>query len=302
VKTIWLASYPKSGSTWFRMLVANLSAVGDRAVNINELWSDSPIASARGPFDRLTLIDSGLLTPDEIDCLRPRFHAEMACDPDIDADRKLPCVRFVKVHDAYLPAPSGEPLLAGARGATAAIVMVRDPRDIACSLAHHLGVGLDDAIGFMNDSRSGFCLQNHRQYEQLRQRLSDWSGHVASWLAQRDVPVHLFRYEDLMSDAAGALTRALAFAGYPATEEAVRRAVGLAQFAQLHQQEQENGFREARPRRIFFRRGEAGAWREELSIAQVARIETTHAAMMGRFGYELATGVGPLDVRMRETA
>ena len=25
-RTIWLASYPKSGNTWFRMLVANLSA------------------------------------------------------------------------------------------------------------------------------------------------------------------------------------------------------------------------------------------------------------------------------------
>ena len=28
-RTIWLASYPKSGNTWLRMLIANLSAKDD---------------------------------------------------------------------------------------------------------------------------------------------------------------------------------------------------------------------------------------------------------------------------------
>ncbi|MGC1778963.1 MAG: hypothetical protein WBB34_13525 [Xanthobacteraceae bacterium] len=59
-RTIWLASYPKSGNTWFRMLVANLSAT-DKPVDINDLPERGGIASARGPFDHLTLIDSGLL-------------------------------------------------------------------------------------------------------------------------------------------------------------------------------------------------------------------------------------------------
>ena len=48
-----------------------------------------------------------------------------------------PPVRFVKVHDAYTLTPKGEPLLAGRRGADGAIVIVRDPRDVAPSLANH---------------------------------------------------------------------------------------------------------------------------------------------------------------------
>ena len=32
----WLASYPKSGNTWFRMLVANLAAA-DEPIDINDL-------------------------------------------------------------------------------------------------------------------------------------------------------------------------------------------------------------------------------------------------------------------------
>ena len=36
-----------------------------------------------------------------------------------------------------------------------------------------------------------------------------------------------------------------------------------------------------------FRRGEAGAWRDELTIQQVARIEAAQGPMMHRLGYEL---------------
>ena len=46
-RTIWLASYPKSGNTWFRMLVANLSAKDGKPVDINDLPERGGIASAR---------------------------------------------------------------------------------------------------------------------------------------------------------------------------------------------------------------------------------------------------------------
>jgi len=46
--TIWLASYPKSGNTWLRLLITNLSAKDGKPVDINDL--PGGIASARGPF------------------------------------------------------------------------------------------------------------------------------------------------------------------------------------------------------------------------------------------------------------
>ena len=77
-RTVWLASYPKSGNTWFRLLVANLSADDGKPVDINDLPERGGIASARAPFDHLLLIDSGLLTHDEADSLRPRVYEELA--------------------------------------------------------------------------------------------------------------------------------------------------------------------------------------------------------------------------------
>ena len=293
-RTIWLASYPKSGNTWFRMLVANLSAKDGSPVDINDLPERGGIASARGPFDHLLLIDSGLLTYDEIDVLRPRVYEELARgeqDDEYDAPEAAASVRFVKVHDAYTLTPNGEPLLAGSRGANGAIVIVRDPRDIAPSLANHSRSSIDDAITFMDNKNAGFCAGTRRQYNQLRQKLPAWSGHVASWLDQSDIPVHLIRYEDMKADTAGTLCRALAFAGRAATDEEICRAVTFADFTQLRQQELDNGFREApRPHASgnFFRRGEVGSWRDELSPPQIARIEADHAPMMRRLGYAMS--------------
>jgi hypothetical protein len=295
-RTIWLASYPKSGNTWFRMLVANLSAKDGKPVDINDLPERGGIASARGPFDYLTLIDSSLLTHDEIDCLRPRIYEELArgtADDEYDALPDAQPVRFVKVHDAYTLTPAGEPLLAGRRGADGAIVIVRDPRDVAPSIANHNRVDVDKAIELMNNRQATYCAKPGRLDQQLRQKVPGWSGHIASWLDQADIPVHLIRYEDMKADTIWTFRRALDFAGRPATDEDIQRAVGYADFAELRRQEEDKGFSETprRPGGRFFRRGEAGAWRDELTPEQVARLEAAHAPMMVRLGYELSSSM-----------
>jgi hypothetical protein len=292
-RTVWLASYPKSGNTWLRILIANLSAKDDHPVDINDLPGRGSIASARGSFDRLLLIDSGLLTHDEIDCLRPRVYEELARgteEDEYDSHEAAPPVRFVKVHDAYTLTPMGEPLLAGAGGADGAIVMVRDPRDVAPSLANHNNSSIDDAIRFMNDKDAAWCARTRRQDAQLRQKLPGWSGHIASWLDQTDIPIHLIRYEDLRTDTGTVLRHVLEFAGRAATDEEIGRAVTFAEFTRLRQQELDGGFKEA-PLQSgvkFFRRGEAGGWRDDLTPEQVARIEAEHAPTMLRLGYALS--------------
>jgi hypothetical protein len=131
----------------------------------------------------------------------------------------------------------------------------------------------------------------------IPQRLNDWSGHVRSWTEQRDVPVHVIRYEDLHADAAAVLREALDFLGalFDCEEEAqevINRAVHHSDFARLQQQERERGFREQRngaepTSEQFFRRGRVGDWRNHLTARQVQRIEDAHGETMKRFGYVL---------------
>ena len=286
---VWLASYPKSGNTWFRLLIGCLSLKDGETVDVNETAARSGIASARLPFDSVTMIDSSLLTIEEIDQLRPRVYEVLAQSLEEEPEEadQTPDVEFVKAHDAYTITAGGEPLLSGARGAKAAILIVRDPRDVVASLANHNQSTLDEAIAVMNDPAAALCARPDRLHKQLRQIMLSWSGHAASWLDQQDIPVHLVRYEDMKRDPAATFTAAMAFAGRPISLEDAARAARLADFSQLQEQERERGFGEKPPRtEAFFRKGRTGGWREELSPEQVEQVETAHAEMMARLGYE----------------
>ena len=294
MRTVWLASYPKSGNTWFRMLVANLRQPAP--VDINDLPETGGIASARVWFDHTMLFESGLLTHEETDALRPLVYAEIKRNRMIEADEedertaRIGGMRFIKSHDAYTCNPDGTPLLGGRDGADAAILIVRDPRDVAPSLANHNRSTLDEAIAFMARD-AAFCGHRDRQPNQLRQQLPTWSGFNASWLDQKDLPLRLVRYEDMQADVVGTFHDALAFAGLDVTREEAAQAARFADFGELKKQEAERGFREAPVARAggnFFRRGISGAWQDELTAEQVAQLEQDHGAMMKRLGYDLS--------------
>ncbi|KAB2870631.1 MAG: sulfotransferase domain-containing protein, partial [Bacteroidales bacterium] len=92
-KIVWLASYPKSGNTWFRVFLSNLLSESDQPADINNLYA-TPIASSRELFDEATGLSSAELTLDEIDILRPGVYSYAA--------RNSKEILFQKVHDAWL--------------------------------------------------------------------------------------------------------------------------------------------------------------------------------------------------------
>jgi aryl sulfotransferase len=276
---VWLASFPKSGNTWFRIFLANLAAGENGPADINNLDERGGIASSRHEFEGATFLDSGLLSHDDIDCLRPRVYESIAADATEQ--------RWIKVHDAYTPTPAGEPMF-GRSVARAAVYLVRDPRDVAVSLAYHNSTTIDDAIKLMNAADGALCRGRKGLAPQLRQKLMGWSGHVTSWLEQSDMPVHVVRYEDLKEAPAACFAAALEFTGRSATPADIARAIRHADFAELQRQEGEKGFAERMSRTApFFRSGRIGGWRESLSGEQANAIVQCHRAVMGRLHYEL---------------
>jgi len=299
---IWLASYPKSGNTWFRLLAESLAIEDGAAPDINDLTGHS--AGARFGFDAITLLDSALLSAAETDPLRSAVYGAIAngiyrdpATPNASpAPPLMPVPPLMKVHDAYRYTPEGQPVFAGARGA---IVMVRDPRAVATSLASFLSCPADRAIEIMasDDFSLGCTLRSWPHH--MPQLVKSWSANVASWMVQTDVPVHLIRYEDLSRDTAGAFRDAMAFAGAIISPAQAKQAAAHADFSTLRAQEAAHGFREwaaLRPSSAarFFRRGEAEGWRDELTAAQIARIEARHGDMMAMLGYARVTASDPL--------
>lgn len=276
-KIVWLASYPKSGNTWLRVLLTNYLRDSQTPADINNL-DGGPIASARIWFDEWAGIKASALDDVTIERLRPDVYRCMARE----ADDTL----YMKVHDAWGRTDRGEAIFP-AEVTAAVVYIVRNPLDMAVSCAHHWGVEMEQAVKNMCDPEFAIARSLGGLMDQLRQNLHSWSGHVSSWLDESGLPLHVVRYEDLLADPLAAFSEVIRFCGLPLDRERLRRTVAFSDFSELQRQEREKGFRESslRAQGPFFRRGRSGGWREELPDELAWRIIGEHDEMMARFGY-----------------
>ena len=280
-RIIWLASYPKSGNTWFRAFLANFWRNSDEPVDINNLGG-GPIASARKVFDDEVGVEASDLTFDEIERYRPRVYEQVAaeCQETI----------FLKIHDAFTYNSWEEPVISKA-ATLGAIYFIRNPLDVAVSFAHHSAAPVEIMIKQMANPNNSMVGSPKHLSNQLRQRLLTWSGHVTSWVDEPDLPVHVMRYEDMKRDTFDTFRGAVQFAGLPDDAARIQKALDNASFGKLQAQEKEKGFGEKMPfAKSFFRKGEIGSWREVLTPEQIERIINDHGEVMGRFGYLTETG------------
>lgn len=289
---VWLASYPKSGNTWFRFMWNALHDLADGGTS-----KDDPAlspAEANQPCQMIHFATQGLdvrrLSADELDLLRVAHEEHFA-----DANG-YPVLR--KTHESYRLAPDGSALFPAAQ-TRCAIVLIRDPRDVVCSYARHYRMTLDRAITELVQGDQG----NANPASLLsRQPVGSWNSHFLSWTQYPDFPVAVFRYEDFLADPADYFWQALRFAGLDVTPEQVHAAAEQTSFDKLSKQEAAKGFKE-RPAGgdgKFFHSGKSGGWREKLSESQVQRIEMWCRELMARYGYELET-VGAQEFSMPAT-
>lgn len=272
---VWLASYPGSGNTWVRVFLCNLLAPSDTPADINAL-TGAMHAASRSWFDGYAGVRTGDLTQAEIDELRPHVYETLA------AEEEPPL--FLKIHDKFSYLPSGAALVP-LRASRGAICIIRNPLDVAPSYANHRNTGLDAIVRIMADDSHAIAARAGGVFPQLRQHVGSWSGHVQSW-ADAPMPVHVVRYEELKADPVHAFGAIAAFSGIPHTPADLHRAIRFSAFPELRRQEDAAGFRErSRQAARFFRRGESGAWRDELTSAHVEQIIAAHGPVMKRFGY-----------------
>jgi len=272
---VWLASYPKSGNTWTRVFLTNYLRNDEHPADINDL-EPTPISAGRVKFEDVLGVESTDLTADEIDALRPAAYRRMA------ATAAAP--QLMKVHDGYYANSRGEPLLAGAR---AVVYILRHPLDVCVSWAKHSGISLEKSVEFLCSPDAAVGSSDRFVNEQLRQRIGSWSMHVRSWTEQRDLPVHVMRYEDMLRDAHGAFGEMLRFVGFEVDADRLARAVRHSSFDELKKQEKEKGFREAMRQGDvgFFAGGRSGGWRTALRQEHVDAIVPAHSETMRAYGY-----------------
>lgn len=279
-KIIYLASYPKSGNTWFRTFITNLINEKEEDVNINNLKTDG-IYSSRSIFDSITGLEASDLTNDEIDYYRPRVYNKIT--------DKLKKNLYIKVHDAYTVLPDGLPLIG--TNNVKAVYIIRNPLDVVVSFANHSSKSLDETIKNMGDTHFEFCKNKNSLANQLRQKLLTWGKHAESWADAREIDVHVIRYEDMKLNSLETFYQAVKFMELDYNRNDVEKAIKASDFNKLKEQENSEGFKE-RPSKTnsFFRKGEVGDWRNHLNNEQINRVISDHRDVMIRFGYLDKTG------------
>jgi hypothetical protein len=258
-RIIWLSSYPKSGNTWMRSFLAHYMMPPGEAPDINNLRKFTTGDIRQDIFDAAAGTKFRAKNVEEWLEMRPKVLRLIAASK--------PDHHFVKTHCQavkYMDIDLIPPELTAA-----AIYIMRNPFDLSLSFARHLSVDVDTAIERMADGNSLMSTDSG-----IIEALGRWDDHIISWTTAPGLPRHVVRYEDLLDKPAKNFSLLLEkFLRIKVDKPKLAKAVKATSFTAMKKQEEELGFFE-KPAgmKSFFAKGQAGAWRDELSPAQVGRI------------------------------
>lgn len=267
----WLASYPKSGNTWARVLLAEYLSGRDQPIPLDELGRYIFADSRQDLYcDGLSLDDPPM---DPATTLGARSHLLQRLSAL--AARQFLLVKTHTLNSVINGHPMFEPRLA--RGA---IYLVRHPLDVCASVMAHFAMSAERAVDFLRSGHAALQPSRGHAY----QPLGPWEQHVLSWCRQPGVLT--LRYEDLLHDPEPPFRRMLQHLGVAIDSARLRRCLDAAAFETLQRQEQSTGFVEqARAGTPFFRSGRAGQGAERLNQAQQRRLLAGLEPLLAHLGY-----------------
>ena len=271
-RIIWIASYPKSGNTWTRAFLHNLFRNPNEPFDINKMDTLTANEAALGNYALICDRPWHEWTTELVAEARPQVQAQLA--------RSRPHHIFCKTHLAVMNV-RGHPTI-GMDVTAGAIYLVRNPLDIAPSLKDHQGLPMAKIIEMMNTVN----FETPPTDKMVGEPWGNWSQNVESWTGKPGPGLHIMRYEDMLADPVKAFTGLVRFLNIQASEDRIRKAVEHSSFKVLRKLEERDGFWERTDvQKNFFRKGESGSWRDELSAGEIRAIVDTHRAQMERFGY-----------------
>lgn len=274
----YVASYPKSGNTWCRILIyqyikaletlklPKTTVIQKKQPNffkLNSSLNTGMIASSRHWIDDQIGIESSDLTYEEIDKIRNLITSQLPIN--------YRGLRYHKIHDAFVnPFTKCNPSVSY-KGCNGVIYLTRNPKDIVISIASHfLNFTYEKSVDFLLNKEAYLASSDVRGDYQVRQYIGRWDTHVESWIGQNKIPLLLIRYEDMMLNPFKEFNEIIKFLGLPLNGDLLNQTVLNCSFKNLRNKEiSEGGFVERlNKKELFFRSGKIGEGEKLLSSSQ----------------------------------
>ena len=279
---IWLASYPKSGNTWLRSLLATYFFSNDGEFSFELLNKVDAYPSSRY-FEKY---EDSFSTPESTS------KYWIAEQEKLNKDKKL---KFLKTHNAMCKVSGNS--FTDNKNSLGAIHIVRDPRNVISSLAHHYQINQEEAFDFMTTKNRAIIEKKNERFLGFN-ALFSWSFHEKSWSECKKFPILTVRYEDLESTTYTTFKNIVDFIQKISgldnkfNKEKARKVIKNCQFDNLQKLEKEEGFREAilkkgtQEKIKFFNLGSKNNFQELLNKELIEKMNILYQAQLQKYDYE----------------
>ncbi len=179
---IWIASYPKSGNTWLRSLIASYYFSSDGFFDQNLLRFIDQFPHEKFlknfSFDKKKIGDSA--------------KHWIEAQNKINFEKKI---RFFKTHNFLGTFNNCE--FTNKVNSLGAIYIVRDPRNVITSLKNHYDLSYKQALEFIKSERKFLYNFNKTNDYSDFQLISSWEKNFKSWKNNKLFPIKFIKYEEL---------------------------------------------------------------------------------------------------------
>ena len=264
---IWLASYPKSGSTFLRSLIS------------------SYVYSENGTFDFKLLKNIKQFPTNEffenlgIDVGNKNQVSKNYINAQIEINKKSR-ITFLKTHSSFCKM-FNRYNFTDLQNTLGVIYIVRDPRNVATSFAHHNSKSVKDTVDIMINS-----LATGNEANQVETYLGSWNFNYNSWKVFKSSNIyHLLKYEDLIFNTKNSFKQVLNFINnnlkFPISidDRKVEKVINETKFSKMRDLEKKVGFDEAKINDNtgkvvpFFNLGPKNNWKKNLDVDLSSKIE-----------------------------
>jgi len=271
---IWLASYPKSGNTLVRSILASLiySKYGNFNFNLLKKIDQYP---QKKHFEGLT---------DKFGNLLELSKFWVLSQDKLNVDKKI---KFLKTH--HLRCGINNYTFTNKNNTAGVIYIVRDPRDVVISYAKHSSYSIEDcSIDMMTSDNCIFTNKN------LISLLGSWSDHYNSW-TKNNKNLLVIKYEDLLSNKKKETTKIINFINnfinISISNEKINNCLSSTTFENMQSMEEkglftENNIDEKIGKKIkFFNEGKKNQWENILESKIRMEIEKKFKNEMNELKY-----------------